>query len=39
MLSKMWVLFITNSITLESIGILVFSMKYGISKIFRYDLD
>ena len=30
---------ITNSIILESIGVLVLSMKYRIPRIFRYDLD
>jgi len=38
-LLKMWLFFNMDSTTLKLMGILVFSIKYGISMIFRYELD
>ena len=36
---KMWEALIIFSIMLESIRVLVFSIRYGIPRILRYDLD
>ena len=36
---KMWEALIIFSMTLESIRVLVFSMRYGIPRILRYNLD